>query len=81
MPVPRNKQQNSTSEHQWLTPLILDTWEAEMKRTAILGQPQQIVHVIPSPKKKKNQKLKKEVLTRKMVIITNLKRFIKLKLR
>jgi hypothetical protein len=34
----------------WLTPVILTTWEAEMGRITVGGQPRQIVHKTPSPK-------------------------------
>jgi hypothetical protein len=36
--------------HQWLTPIILATWEAETRRVAIQGQPGQIVCKNLSPK-------------------------------
>jgi hypothetical protein len=36
------------SQVQWLTPMILATWEAEMGRIAVQGQPRQIVHKIPT---------------------------------
>jgi hypothetical protein len=31
----------SQARHQWLTPEILATWEADIRRTAIQGQPGQ----------------------------------------
>jgi hypothetical protein len=31
-------------------PVILDTWEAEIRKTKIQGQPREIVHPTPSPK-------------------------------
>jgi hypothetical protein len=31
-------------------PVILATWEAEVRRIVISGQPRQIVHKNPSPK-------------------------------
>jgi hypothetical protein len=36
--------------HQWLTPIIRATWEAEMGRMEIQGQPRQIVLKTSSPK-------------------------------
>jgi hypothetical protein len=36
--------------HQWLTPVILATWEAEIRRILVWDQPRQIVHETPSPK-------------------------------
>jgi hypothetical protein len=35
---------------QWLTPVILTTWEAKIKKIKVRGQPGQIVHKTPSPK-------------------------------
>jgi hypothetical protein len=34
----------------WLTPVILGTWEAEIRRIMVPGQPGQIVHETLSPK-------------------------------
>jgi hypothetical protein len=34
----------------WLTPIILATWEAEIKRIAVPSQPGEIVCKTPSPK-------------------------------
>jgi hypothetical protein len=34
----------------WLVPVILATWKAEIKRTAVQGQARQILLEIPSPK-------------------------------
>jgi hypothetical protein len=39
-----------TAGHWWLMRIILDTWEAEIERSSVQGQPGQIVHEIPSPK-------------------------------
>jgi hypothetical protein len=36
--------------HQWLTPVILATWKAEIERIKVQGQPEQIVSETPSPK-------------------------------
>jgi hypothetical protein len=35
---------------QWLTPVTLATWEAEIRRIVVQGQPGQIVLKTPSPK-------------------------------
>jgi hypothetical protein len=35
---------------QWLTPVILATWEAEIGLMAVTGQARQTVQEIPSPK-------------------------------
>jgi hypothetical protein len=35
---------------QWLMPVVLATWEAEIMRTKVTGQLQKIVHDNPSPK-------------------------------
>jgi hypothetical protein len=32
------------ARHQWLIPVILATWEAEIRKIAVPGQPEQIVH-------------------------------------
>jgi hypothetical protein len=36
--------------HQWSIPVILATWEAEIGRIRVPGQPKKIVHETPSPK-------------------------------
>jgi hypothetical protein len=36
--------------HWWLTPLILATWEAEIRRIEVQGQSGQIDHKNPFPK-------------------------------
>jgi hypothetical protein len=38
------------ARHQWLMPIILATWEAEIERIEVPGQPGQIVCKTPSPK-------------------------------
>jgi hypothetical protein len=35
---------NKGSECQWPTPVILTTWEAEIRRITVGGQPEQIVY-------------------------------------
>jgi hypothetical protein len=37
--------------HWWLTTIILATHEAEIRRIAVLGQPEQIIHETLSQKK------------------------------
>jgi hypothetical protein len=39
--------------HQWLTPVIRVSWEAEIRRMEVWYHPGQIVHKTPSPKKSK----------------------------
>jgi hypothetical protein len=34
--------------YEWLTPVVLATWEAEIRKTMAQGQPKEIVHEIPS---------------------------------
>jgi hypothetical protein len=34
---------SSLARHQWLTPVILTTWEAKIRRIMVWGQPRQIV--------------------------------------
>jgi hypothetical protein len=36
------------SQEQWLTPVILTTREAEIRRTAVRGRPSKKVHKTPS---------------------------------
>jgi hypothetical protein len=36
--------------HPWLTPIILATWEAEIRRMKVQGQPRQKVLETPSSK-------------------------------
>jgi hypothetical protein len=33
----------------WLLPAILATWEAEIRRIAVQGQPRKMAHKTPSP--------------------------------
>jgi hypothetical protein len=41
---------NRGAGHQWLMILILATWEAEIWRIAVQGQPRQLICKTPSPK-------------------------------
>jgi hypothetical protein len=36
--------------HQWLTPIILFTWETDLRRIVVQGQPGKIISEILSPK-------------------------------
>jgi hypothetical protein len=46
-----NVENNSyVGRHQWLVPVILATQEAEIRKTAVLSQPRQIVGESPSQK-------------------------------
>jgi hypothetical protein len=36
--------------HQWLTPVILATWEVVIQRITVLGQPREILHQTPISK-------------------------------
>jgi hypothetical protein len=47
----------SWTRYQWLTPVILATQEAEIKRIAVRSQPEQIVHEILSQKKTLHKKV------------------------
>jgi hypothetical protein len=35
------------SQEQWLTPVILTTWEADIRRTIVQGKPVKNVHKTP----------------------------------
>jgi hypothetical protein len=43
------------ARHQCLTPVILATWETEVWRIKVQGQPREIVHKTPSPKNNRNK--------------------------
>jgi hypothetical protein len=51
-PNPNNYHQENTQEAScwWLTSVILVTWETEIGRTAVLGQPGRIAQETSSPK-------------------------------
>jgi hypothetical protein len=38
------------ARHRWLTPVILPTWEPEIRRIEVRGQLRQIIQETPSPK-------------------------------
>jgi hypothetical protein len=40
----------TSARYQWLTPVIIAIWKAELERTVIEGQPGKTVHKNPSPK-------------------------------
>jgi hypothetical protein len=44
------KKKRERSGCWWLTPVILDTWEAEIRSVLVGGQPKQIVHESLFPK-------------------------------
>jgi hypothetical protein len=41
---------NMKDQAQWLMPVILPTWEADIGRIMVQGQPGKIVQETPSPK-------------------------------
>jgi hypothetical protein len=49
--------------YQWLTTVILATQEAEIRRKAVLGQPEQIVHKTLSQKTNQPNKQTKKPIT------------------
>jgi hypothetical protein len=46
----RRRKTENLAGCQWLTPVILATWEADIRRTVVLGQPGQIILKTPPPK-------------------------------
>jgi hypothetical protein len=42
-------QKVAKSQIPWIMSIILATWETEIRRIMVSGQPRQIVHEIPSP--------------------------------
>jgi hypothetical protein len=42
-------QSRVSARHQWLMLIILATWEAEIGRLIVQGQPRQIIHKILPP--------------------------------
>jgi hypothetical protein len=49
-PAQHLKKQKRMAGCWWLIPVILPTWESEIGRTEVQGQPRQIIHETPSPK-------------------------------
>jgi hypothetical protein len=47
---PTSSMKEITAGCQWLTPVILATWEAEIRRTSVPDSPEQIEHKTPSLK-------------------------------
>jgi hypothetical protein len=47
---------NRSARHWWLTPVILATWETEVRRIVVRGQPRQIVHKTISQKYSKQNR-------------------------
>jgi hypothetical protein len=50
------------SRHPWLIPVILATWEAEIKRITVQSQHRKIVYETLSQKKKKKTQSKKRLV-------------------
>jgi hypothetical protein len=42
-----NKKKKEKAGQQWLTPIILVTWEAEIRRIMVQGQPRQFETLSP----------------------------------
>jgi hypothetical protein len=50
LPVTDYSKNVITAGRQWLAPVSLAPWEAEIRRIEVRGQPRQIVLKTPSPK-------------------------------